>query len=46
MVFGLATSELGISSFTINAILMTSIVILLGLPTLFLVKSGQGKSAL
>ena len=46
MLFALATSELGVSSFTINAILLTSIVILLGLPTLFLLKSGQGKSAL
>tara|TARA_B100000700_G_scaffold73630_1_gene82177 strand:- start:249 stop:389 length:141 start_codon:yes stop_codon:yes gene_type:complete len=46
MIFGLATSELGVSSFTINAILLASIAILLGLPTLFLFKSGQGKSAM
>ena len=45
MTFALATAELGVSSFTINAILLTSVAILLGLPTLFLLKSGQGKSA-
>jgi len=45
MFFALSSSQLGISSLTINLILMTSIVILLGLPTLFLLRSGQGKSA-
>ena len=46
MNFALASSELGVSSLTINLILMTSVGVLLGLPTLFLFKSGQGKSAL
>jgi len=46
MTLALATSELGVNSLTINLILISSIVILLGLPTLFLLKSGQGKSAL
>ncbi len=46
MTFALATSELGVSSFTINLILITSVGVLLGLPTFFLLKSGQGKSAL
>ena len=45
MIFALTSTELGISSFTINAVLLISVVILLGLPTLFLLKSGQGKSA-
>ncbi len=45
MVFALTSSQLGISSSTINIILIISIIILLGLPTLFLIKSGQGKSA-
>tara|TARA_B100000579_G_C22632982_1_gene757569 strand:+ start:539 stop:691 length:153 start_codon:yes stop_codon:yes gene_type:complete len=45
MTFALAASELGVSSFTINAILLIAITILLGLPTLFLLKSGEGKSA-
>ena len=46
MNFALAYSELGVSSFTINLILITSVVVLLGLPIVFLLKSGQGKSAL
>tara|TARA_Y100001968_G_C19083414_1_gene584134 strand:+ start:261 stop:401 length:141 start_codon:yes stop_codon:yes gene_type:complete len=46
MAFALATSELGVSEFTINLILIASIGVLLGLPTFFLLKSGQGKSAI
>ena len=46
MNFALASSELGVSSLTINFILIISISILLGLPTFFLLKSGQGKSAI
>ena len=46
MFFALASSELGVSSFTINFILISAICVLLGLPTFFLLKSGQGKSAL
>ena len=45
MFFALASSQLGVSSLTINLALFTSIAILLGLPTLFLLRSGQGKSA-
>jgi len=45
MIFALASSELGVSSFTINLILIGSVATLLGLPTLYLLKSGQGKSA-
>ena len=45
MFFSLLTSELGVSSFTINLILFASITILLGLPTFFLIKSGGDKSA-
>ena len=45
MTFALAATELGVSSLTINLVLVTSIVVLLGLPTFFLLKSGQGKSA-
>ena len=45
MTFALASSELGVSTFTLNLILITSIAILLGLPTVFLLKSGDGKSA-
>ena len=45
MTFALTASELGVSSFTINLVLVTAIVILLGLPTFFLLKSGSGKSA-
>ena len=45
MIFALASSQLGVSSFTINLILITSVTILLGLPTLFLFRLGQGKSA-
>jgi len=45
MIFALASSQLGVSSFTINLILITSVTILLGLPALFLFRSGQGKSA-
>ena len=46
MTFALAATELGVSSVTINLILISAIVVLLGLPTFFLLKSGQGKSAL
>lgn len=46
MTLALASTELGVSSLTINLILITSIGVLLGLPTFFLIKSGQGKSAL
>ena len=46
MTFALASSELGVSSLTINLVLIVSVVVLLGLPTFFLLKSGQGKSAL
>ena len=46
MTFALAATELGVSSLTINLVLVTAIVVLLGLPTFFLLKSGQGKSAL
>ncbi len=45
MTFALAATELGVSSSTINLVLLTSVVILLGLPTFFLIKSAQGKSA-
>ena len=34
-----------VNSFTINLILLTAIVVLLALPTFFLFKSSQGKSA-
>ena len=46
MNFALASSELGVSSLTINLILIISVSVLLGLPTFFLLKSGQGKSAI
>tara|TARA_B100001109_G_C18589731_1_gene347260 strand:+ start:57 stop:197 length:141 start_codon:yes stop_codon:yes gene_type:complete len=46
MTFALASAELGVSSLTLNLILITSVGVLLGLPTFFLIKSGQGKSAL
>ena len=36
MTFALANSELGVSSLTINLVLVTTIVVLLGLPTIFL----------
>ena len=45
MILGLTSSELGVNSFTINLILLTAIVVLLALPTFFLFKSSQGKSA-
>ncbi len=45
MNFALASTELGVSSFTINLILISSVGVLLGLPTFFLFKSSQGKSA-
>ena len=45
MTFALAATELGVSSSTINLVLLTSVVVLLGLPTSFLYKSAQGKSA-
>ena len=45
MILALTSSELGVSSFTINLILLTAIVVLLALPTFFLFKSSQGKSA-
>ena len=46
MIFALATSQLGVNSVTINLILIISVGILLGLPTLFLLRSGKGKSAI
>ena len=46
MTFALASSELGVNSLTINLILIISVSVLLGLPTFFLFKSGQGKSAI
>tara|TARA_Y100001968_G_scaffold193567_1_gene177500 strand:+ start:706 stop:846 length:141 start_codon:yes stop_codon:yes gene_type:complete len=45
MTFALAATELGVSSSTINLVLLASVVVLLGLPTFFLFKSAQGKSA-
>ena len=45
MILALMSSELGVSSFTINLILLMAIVVLLALPTFFLFKSSQGKSA-
>ena len=45
MILALTSSELGVNSFTINLILLTAIVVLLTLPTFFLFKSSQGKSA-
>ena len=45
MILALTSSELGVNSFTINLILLKAIVVLLALPTFFLFKSSQGKSA-
>ena len=45
MILALMSSELGVSSFTINLILLMALVVLLALPTFFLFKSGQNKSA-
>ena len=45
MILALTSSELGVNSFTINLILLMAIVVLLALPTFFLFKSSQGKSA-
>ena len=45
MGFALAATELGVSSLTINLVLLTAMFVLLGLPTFFLLKSGEGKSA-
>ena len=45
MFFALVSSQLGVNSLTINLILIASVVILLGLPTVFLLRSAQGKSA-
>ena len=45
MILALTSSELGVNSFTINLILFTAILVLLALPTFFLFKSSQGKSA-
>ena len=45
MILALMSSELGVSSFTINLILLTALVVLLALPTFFLFKSGQDNSA-
>ena len=45
MILALTSSELGVNSFTIDLILLTAIVVLLALPTFFLFKSSQGKSA-
>ena len=46
MILALTSAELGVNSFTINLILLTAIVVLLTLPTFFLFKSSQGKSAI
>ena len=45
MILALTSSELGVNSFTINLILLAAIVVLLALPTFFLFKSSQGKTA-
>ncbi len=45
MFFALSSSQLGVSSLTINLILITSVTVLLALPTLFLLRLGKGKSA-
>jgi len=45
MIFALAATELGVSSSTINLVFPKTVVVLLGLPTFFLFKSAQGKSA-
>jgi len=45
MFFALSSSQLGVSSLTINLILIISVTVLLALPTLFLLRSGKGKSA-
>ena len=45
MFFALSSSQQGVSSLTINLILITSVTVLLALPTLFLLRSGKGKSA-
>ena len=45
MILALTSSELGVNSFTINLILLTALAVLLALPTFFLFKSSQGKSA-
>ena len=45
MILALTSAELGVNSFTINLILLMAIVVLLALPTFFLFKSSQGKSA-
>ena len=45
MTFALAATELGMSSLTINLVLVSAIIVLLGLPTFFLLKLGEGKSA-
>ena len=45
MILALTSAELGVNSFTINLILLTAIGVLLALPTFFLFKSSQGKSA-
>ena len=46
MILALTSAELGVNSFTINLILLTAIVVLLTLPTFYLFKSSQGKSAI
>ena len=43
--FSLLSSQLEVSSFTINLILITSATVVLASPTLFLLRSGKGKSA-
>ncbi len=45
MIFALEPSELGVSGFTINLILIISIIILLGLPAIFLSRQAKGKKA-
>ena len=46
MSFALASSDLGVSTFTINLVLITSVGVLIGLPIFFLLKAGKGKSAM
>ena len=40
--FALASSELGVSSFTINSIFLIALSVALGLPMFFLFKKGDG----
>tara|TARA_Y100001968_G_scaffold208357_1_gene191494 strand:+ start:681 stop:821 length:141 start_codon:yes stop_codon:yes gene_type:complete len=45
MLLAIASSDLGVSGFTINAILFASIAIILGLPVIFLSRQAKGKKA-